>query len=282
LNKIKIFTDSTSDLSKGLVEENNISIVPLYVVFKEHMYKDGVDLTQKELYEKIRELDMIPKTAAPSPQDFVNAFKPYVDEGYDILFIGLSSKISATIQNANIAKNEFPDANIEIIDSLNLSSGIGLLVMKACDFRDEGMNLEEISNNIRQLVPKVRTAFVIDTLEYLHLGGRLSTMQSLLGTVLKIRPVIKMVDGELTVAQKGRGKMEKVVDLMLKKPLENATNIDTKRLFITHSQGDKFTNYLKEELDNNTKVENIHITNAGCVISSHCGPGTVGILYIEK
>lgn len=282
MQKIKIFTDSTSDLPKELIEENNISIIPLYVIFNDKAYKDGIDLTQKDLYKKVEELNLIPKTAAPSPKDFVQAFKPYIDEGYDILFIGLSSKISSTIQNANIAKMEFPKGRIEIVDSLNLSSAVGLLALKACEYRDRGMGLGEIAENIRQLVPKVETNFVIDTLEYLHLGGRLSSIQSLVGTALKIKPIIKMVDGELTVAHKARGKIDKVANIMLKKALKEGKNIDPTSLFVTHSSGKEAAHYLKDKILANLNIDTIHIGNAGCVISSHCGPGTVGIIYMKK
>lgn len=282
MNNIKIFTDSTSDLSKELIDENNISIIPSYVVFGDEIYKDSIDIDQTGLYEKIKELGKIPKTAAPSPQDFIDAFKPYIDRGDDILYIGLSSKLSSTFQNANIAKKSFPDNKIKLIDTFNLSTGIGLLVLKACDFIKQGMDIENISKKIQQLTHKIKTAFVMDTLEYLHLGGRLSAIQHLLGNILKIKPIIKVVDGELTIAQKVRGRKSKVVDVMLNDVLKNAHNIDSSRLFISHFQGGESVDYLKEQLATHVNVENIHITNTGCVISSHCGPGTVGIAYLEK
>lgn len=282
MNKIKIFADSTCDLSKQLIEENNISIIPLHVHFHEEEYRDNVDLTQDELYKKVEEYNILPKTSAPSPQEFVNAFKPYVEKDYDIIYIGLSSKMSATIQNAIIAKGEFPKANIEIIDSYNLSSGIGLLVMKACDYREKGFNVNEIASKVRELVPKVKTSFIIDTLDYLYKGGRCSALESFVGGILKIKPVVSVAKGEMYLSHKVRGKRKKVVDTMLKDVLENKNNIDEKRVFITHSQAGGTEHYLKERLEENINVENIHITEAGCVISSHCGPGTIGILYIEK
>ncbi|HLR35557.1 MAG TPA: DegV family protein [Tissierellales bacterium] len=282
LNKIKIFTDSTSDLSKELIEQNNISIIPLHIHFNDEEYKDNVDLTQEELYKKVEEYNILPKTSAPSPQEFIEAFRPYIEKGYDIIYIGLSSKMSATIQNALIAKSEFPSANIEVVDSYNLSSGIGLLVMKACDFREQGLNLQEIAKELRKLVPKVRSSFIIDTLDYLHKGGRCSSVANFVGGILKIKPVVAVADGEMFLSHKIRGKRKKVIDTMLKESLKNKNKMDEKRVFITHSQGGDAVNYLKEELERSINVENIHITDAGCVISSHCGPGTVGILYIEK
>lgn len=282
MHDIKIFADSTSDLPKELIEKNNVSIIPLYVIFKDEIYKDNVNIDQERLYKKVNELNILPKTSAPSPKDFIDAFKPYIEAGQDILYIGLSSKLSTTIQNANIAKQEFPNANIEIVDSLNLSTSIGLLVMKACDFRKEGMNVQEISTKIQELTSKVRTTFVVNTLDYLHKGGRCTALQNLIGTAFKIKPVVKVVNGELTISQKIRGNKNKVTDLILKEVLKNENNIDTRRLFIGHSQGKKHIEYLKEQLLKSTNIKNIHLIKAGCVISSHCGPGTIGLYYIEK
>ena len=282
MHDIKIFADSTSDLPKELIEKNNISIIPLYVIFKDEIYKDNVNIDQEGLYKKVNELNMLPKTSAPSPKDFIDAFKPYVEAGQDILYIGLSSKLSTTIQNANIAKQEFPNANIEIVDSLNLSTSIGLLVMKACDFRKKGMNVQEISTKIQELTSKVRTTFIVDTLDYLHKGGRCSALQNLLGTAFKIKPIVRVVDGKLTVGQKFRGNKNKATNLIFKEVIKNINNIDTKRIFIGHSQGKEHIEYLKEQLLKSTNIKNIYLVNAGCVISSHCGPGTIGLFYIEK
>lgn len=280
MGEVKIFADSTCDLSRDLIESNNISIVPLYVSFDDDTYKDGVEIRTKELYSKVDKHDKLPKTSAPSPLDFINAFKPFIDEGRDILYIGLSTKLSSTIQNARIAASEFPNANIEIVDSCNLSTGIGLLVMKAVDLAKENLGVEEIAKRIRELVPRVETAFVPDTLEYLHKGGRCSSLQALMGSVLKIRPIIKVVDGGMIVGQKARGKREKILETMLENALKDKDNMDRKRVFVTHTEGLEDAMFLKKELEANLDVEEIIITDAGCVISSHCGPNTIGILYI--
>lgn len=280
MGMVKIFADSTCDLSRDLIESNNISIVPLYVSFDKNTYKDGFEMSTKELYSKVNEYNKLPKTSAPSPINFINAFKPFIDEGRDILYIGLSSKLSSTLQNARIAASEFPDAKIEIVDSFNLSTGIGLLVMKAVDLAKENLSVQEIAKKTRELVPKVETAFVPDTLDYLHKGGRCSALQALMGSVLKIRPIIKVVDGGMIVGQKARGKREKILETMLENALKDKGNIDRKRVFVTHTEGLEDASFLKKELEANLDVEEIIITDAGCVISSHCGPNTVGILYI--
>lgn len=282
MSDIKIFTDCVSDLSKELIEENDIATIPFYVHFNDEIYKDGIELNQEELYKKVKQYNTLPKTSAPSPQDFINSFNPYVEEKKEIIYIGISHKLSATMQNAIIAKNEFPNANISLIDSCNLSSGIGLLALKACDLRNEGLSGKQIVERLNELTPKIQTSFVVDTLEYLHKGGRCSALESFFGGLLKIKPILKVEDGKIKLGKKARGKTDKVINLMLEDVLKNKNNIDKKRVFITHSQGGELVYYLKEQLEKNTDIENVYITEASSVISSHCGPGTIGILYMEK
>jgi DegV family protein with EDD domain len=281
MSNVKIFTDSTSDLTPEILNNLDISVVPLYVNFDEHSFIDGVNITTKELYEKIEEEGKLPKTAASSPANFHNAFKPFIDEGKDIVFIGLSSELSSHLQNASIAAGEFPEGRVHIVDSLNLSSAIGLLVMKAADFAAKGMSAGEVAERTRQLVPKVKTAFVIDTLDYLHKGGRCSAIQSFVGGMLKVRPIVKVVDGKMILGQKLMGKREKALNTMLTNVIKDKDNIDTDRVMVTHSISDD-ADYLKAELSKNINAKEIIVTQAGCVISSHCGPNTIGILYIEK
>lgn len=279
--KIKIFSDSTSDLSKELIEQEDIGIIPLYVNMNEISYKDGVDLTVPELYAKVDALGKLPKTSAPSPEDYYEAFKPWIEDGYNILYIGLSSKISSTIQNAKIAAEQFENAVIEVVDSENLSSGIGLLVMKAADYRKEGEDIHTIARKVTELVPKVKTAFIIDTLDYLYMGGRCSALASFFGGILKIRPVVTVRDGVMILREKIRGKREKIMSILLEDALKDKGHIDKTRVMVTHSLSDADAVYLKEQLEANNFADEIIITNAGGVISSHCGENTVGILYIE-
>lgn len=281
MSNVRIFTDSTSDLTPKIIKQNHISVIPLYVNFEDKSFVDGISITTEELYKKVEEYGMLPKTSAAAPNDFYNAFKPYIDEGKDIVFIGLSSELSSHLQNAMLAAAEFPEGRIHIIDSLNLSSAIGLLVLKAVDFAKEGMSAALIAENIKSLVPKVKTAFVIDTLEYLYKGGRCSALQSFVGSVLKIRPVIKVVEGKIILAQKLMGKREKALNTMLLSVIKEKDNIDLSRIIVTHSISND-VEYLKTELSKHLNAKEIIETQAGCVISSHCGPNTIGILYIEK
>lgn len=279
MSNIKIFTDSTSDLTPEIIKQADISVVPLYVNFNQASFIDGVNITTKELYEKVEAYGSIPKTSAGSPMDFYNAFKPFIDQGKDIVYIGLSSKLSSHLQSAQLAANEFPEGRIHIVDSLNLSSAIGLLVLKAVDFVGQGLGAEEVALRVRALVPKVKTAFVIDTLDYLHKGGRCSAIQNFVGGVLKIRPIVKVVDGQMILGQKLMGKREKALNTMLSSVIKEKDIIDNARIMVTHSISDD-AEYLKEELRKSLLVKEIIETQAGCVISSHCGPNTIGILYI--
>lgn len=283
VGKIKIFTDSTSDLSPELLQIHEIGVVPVLVTFGEESYKDGVEITTRELYKRVDEGGKLPKTAAPSPGDFVKAFCPHIEAGDDILYIALSSGLSSTYQSGLMAAAEFPEGRIECVDSLNLSTGIGLVVMKAVDFVKAGMGLQEIAKRLREeIVPKVETEFVIDTLEYLHKGGRCSGMQNLIGSMLKIRPVVKVVNGKMILAEKIRGKRERVLQTMLEHALADKDRMEPSRVFVTHSMGEEDAKVLKSELEKHLHVKEILITEAGCVISSHCGPNTVGILYVTQ
>lgn len=279
--KIKIFTDSTCDLSEELMQENDISVVPLYINFGDQSYRDGVDITTKELYEKVDVLGTLPKTAAPSPLDYINAFKPYIQDGYEIVYIGLSSKQSSTIQNAVLAAQELAPDKIHVIDSLNLSTGLGILVMKAVDLLREGLSCAELVTQLGTMVDKVRTAFTIDTFEYLYKGGRCSAMQSLVGSVLGIRPIIKLVDGKNTLHEKLRGR-KKALAILLEEIGNDIDKLDHGRVFITHSYGAEDAVYLQNELSKRNIPAKVVTTNAGCVISSHCGKNTIGIIYMVK
>ncbi|MEK4356741.1 DegV family protein [Paenibacillus sp. FSL M7-1455] len=282
MSNIKIFTDSTSDLPKAWVQQYDIGIIPLYVVFGNEQLRDGVDITPAELYERVSRGGSLPKTAAPSPADFMAAFEPHVNQGESILYISLSSALSATYQNALIAASEFPEASIRVVDSLNLSSAIGLLVMKAVFAARKGKSLDEVVKLLEAVRPQVESEFVIDTLEYLYKGGRCSGVQNLLGSLLNIRPVIKVIDGKMTPAYKVRGKKEKATNQMLQNALEKSGLMDNDLIVVVHSFAEDEALRLQKVLQENTNAREVALSTAGCVISSHCGPKTIGIMYSKK
>jgi DegV family protein with EDD domain len=282
MSKTKIFTDSTSDLPSSWASQYDIGIVPLYVVFNQESYKDGIEISPNDIYKRVAESNQLPKTSAPTPKDFMDAFSPVIEQGHDIVYISLSSQISSTYQNAVIAASEFPDGRIQIVDSLTLCTGISLLVMKAVKAAEEGKSAGEIVTMLESLRHQVETEFVIDTLEYLYKGGRCSGMQHFIGSLLQIRPVLRLVEGNIIPAHKVRGKKEKAVQQMLNNALENRHHMDTDLIFVVHTLAEEEAVKVAAILKEHTNVKEIAIAEAGCVISSHCGPHTLGLMYIKK
>lgn len=279
---IKIFADSTCDLPSSWIQDYDIGIVPLYVMFDEETYRDGIDLETEQLYRKVDEQRRLPKTAAPSPNDFIQAFTPFINQGQQILFISLSSELSATYQNALIASDEFQPHQVTVFDSLNLSTGIGLQVMKAVRAAAEGKNIPEIVKLLEEVRPQVETEFIIDSLDYLYKGGRCSGLQNLVGSLLKIRPVIKVIDGKMIPAYKIRGPREKALNQLVQNVMARVSEMDNDLIFITHSLADEDAVQLRAVLQAGTAAKDIVISKAGCVISSHCGAKTIGILYTKS
>ncbi|OZB96445.1 DegV family protein [Paenibacillus sp. XY044] len=282
MSHVKIFADSTCDLPADWVKARDIGIIPLYVTFGDQNYRDGVDLTTPELYAKVEQTGSLPKTAAPSPSDFIAAFTPFVEEGRDIVYISLSSELSSTYQNALIAGEEFPEGRITVVDSRNLTTGIGLLVMKAVAAAEQGKSAREIAAIVESVKPLVETEFVIDSLEYLYKGGRCSGMQNFMSSLLKIRPVIKVIDGKMTPAYKVRGKREKALEQMVNNALDKKGEMDNDLIFVTHSMAAEDAEAIKKLLEEKTGAREVALSDAGCVISSHCGAKTIGIIYSKK
>ena len=192
MSTIKLFSDSTCDLPKEEIERMNVGIIPLVVTFEEDAYNDGVNITPPDLFNIVDERNMLPKTSAPSPIDFYNAFKPFVDQGSSIIYIGLSSKISTTIQNAQLAANKLGSNKVHIVDSLNLCGAIGGLVRTAYNYINEGSSAEETVRRIEKIIPNYKLFFTVDNLDYLYMGGRCSSVESIFGSILNIKPIISM------------------------------------------------------------------------------------------
>lgn len=276
---VDIYTDSTADLSSSLAKKFNIKIIPLYVLIKDKSFKDGVDISNSDLFRSVAETGQLPKTSATPVGDFLNAF----DSSESAIFIGISNQLSATVKNAELAVKSLNKNDLHIVDSLNLSTGIGMLALHAAELRDKGLTAAEIANEISALVPKVRTSFVIETLEYLYKGGRCSAMENIIGSLLRIRPVITVrSDGTLGVKTKVRGTRMKALDYLLADFRENLPKINLHRVFVTHTGCDADAEFLKAELCKIAPIEEVSITLAGSVIASHCGPDTIGILYMLK
>lgn len=284
MRKVAIFTDSTVDISKEMLDERNIHMIPLFVHFGDEVFKDTIDITVEQLYEMVEKKGTLPSTQATSPGEFLEYIKPYLDQDYDIVFCGIGNKLSGTMKSVNIISGEYPN-RIFPIDSMNLSSAEAILLFKACDLRDEGKSAKEIQAIIQPQAKYVISNFTIKGFEYLYKGGRATGLQATFGTALRVRPVLRTIDGELVLYKKPAGKFKKGMDVQIQDFLEqyNKGNVDTKYVFITHSLNHKGFLYMKEQLElNNVKLENLYEGFAGSVISSHCGAGTIGILYQVK
>jgi len=282
LSNIKLITDSTADLSGELLKKYDIDVVPLYVEFPGKSYFDGVDLQTEEMYREVQSRKCLPKTAAASPGAFFELFEHYLKLGKTILYLGIGSKFSATLQSAMTAKKMLESESIYLLDSLNLSSGSGLLLLKAAEMIRANITIETIVSTLETLVPKVRSQFVIDTLEYLYKGGRLNALSTLMGTMLRIKPIIKVREGVMAVGKKGRGSTRNGIDLMLEELFSIKNDVDLDFCMITHSLAHEEALYMKDKIQSQMSFKHIYETPAGCVISSHCGKGTIGVLYIMK
>lgn len=276
-----ITSDSTCDLPRELVERHGIRIIPLSVLLGEESYYDDADFSVDKIYAYYKQSGTLPKTSAPSVQQFIDFFSPMVEEGYEVVHIDISSEISATFSSGRIAASELE--GVYTIDSRSLSNGISLLIMEAVRCRDEGMSAAEIAAYIESLVPKVETSFVIDTLEFLWKGGRCSGVAALGANMLKLRPAIAMKDGKLDVYKKYRGNMQNVYKQYARETL-SGKEFAGGYVFIVDSGevSAESVEAVKEIVREFAPEQQVISCRAGCTISSHCGPGTLGILFLRK
>jgi len=278
-------TDSTADLSPELIQRHQLSVVPLEVLFDDRSYRDGIDIDSHRLFQLVEEKNHLPKTASPGPSAFRDAFEQATADGSEVLYVGLSSKLSSTFQHAQQAAEALPERRVTLFDSANLSTGIGLLALLASDLARQGRSAGEIVAELEECRPKVRTCFVVETLEYLHKGGRCSGTAALVSLLLRIRPIIAVEDGGMIVAAKVRGSRAKALEWMLDRFEQDARagRVRPDRVFVTHAGAHEDACDLAEAVRRiMPELKEVLVTEAGCVISSHCGPGTVGILYMQK
>ncbi len=280
---VHIVADSTCDLSKELVEKYKIAIVPLNIVLGDQEYADGVDITPDEIYRWADENKATPKTSAPPVEKVVDTYQTLLSPGDELVVFSISESMSSANSIFHMAATMVDaGSRIYVIDSQNLSTGIGLLVVEAAIMAQNGETGEEIARRIRELVPRVRASFVVDTLVYLHRGGRCSGLSAMLGSTIKLHPRIVVENGKMHSDKKYRGAMQKVI-LSYAKDLEPAMRGAKKdRVFITHSGADaEVVDEVRAYLENLQLFDEILETRAGGVVSSHCGPGTLGVLFIE-
>ncbi len=282
--RIKIVTDTTADLTKEMYQKFDCEVLPLLVTIDNKTYEDTVEITTPELYQIMEEKNLLPKTSAISPEVFLETFKKIKAEGYDgIIVTGIGSNMSSTMQSANIAVSQMEDFPIRIVDSLSLSSGTGLLIVKGREYLEQGHSLDETADYMNSLVPKVRAQFIVESLDIIYRGGRISGAKYLFGKMLKAHPFIQMNDAKLVVADTPKGKIHRALDRLFDVFLSDLKEgIDISTVFITHSVAPDYVDYYLNKIKDYVPEDNVHVTEAGAVISAHCGPGTIGILYIKK
>lgn len=283
MGKVRIVADSTCDLTKELLQQYEITIIPLCIVLHDKSYYDGLELTPEEIYQWADENKTTPKTAAVSFDKTQEILQPFMDANEDIIFFGISSQMSTTCNVVRLVAEDAEYEKIHVIDSRSLSTGIGLQVLKAAELAKAGKTAEEIVKEIVSCQDKVRASFVVDTLTYLARGGRCSSATALLANTLKIHPMIMVKNGAMEVEKKYRGNLQSALNKYVKDLDENLQKADFKRVFITHSGCskeivDSIRNILKEQYSFEEVIE----TRAGGVISSHCGPNTLGVLFYVK
>ncbi len=281
-HSIVITSDSTCDLGDKLVAERGIVILPLTVILGDRSFKDGIDIVPDDIFAYFEKTGELPKTAAPSVTDYEEFFRRYVEQGKTVIHFNISSKASGSHGFAQAAEKKFGD-RVYVIDSLALSTGQGLLVMKACDLRDEGKSAAEIVAAVNGLRAKVNTSFVPDTLLYLYKGGRCSTLSYYGSKVLSIHPMIDMKDGELYPKKKYIGKMSRCLRNYVNDLAEEYKTYDRTRCFITHSGSEpELVAEIRKQVESLFTFDEILETVAGSIITSHCGKNTLGVLFISE
>ena len=281
---VKIFSDSTCDLSEELIKRYSVTIIPLCIIMGDKSYYDGEGLSQKDIFKWADENKTTPKTAAITAERLEEAAKPVLEAGDDIILFTISSGMSSTFNLASIYAEDNGNGHMHIIDSENLSTGIGLLVIKAAEMAEEGKGASDIVKEIEALIPRVRASFVIDTLTYLSRGGRCSSVTALLAGTLKLHPEIVVKNGAMGVNKKYRGSLGNSVMKYATDLEEALLDADHDRVFITHTVRESeraIVDEVRKYLESLGVFKEVIETRAGGVISSHCGPGTLGILFIK-
>lgn len=279
MGKVKICADSVCDLSAELKERYDISVVPLYVNKGDETLKDGLEIGQKEVFAHYRSTGKLCTTSAVNVEDFTNFYKEQL-EGYDeLIIITISSDFSACYQNAKIAAEDFP--NVRVVDSRNLSTGEGLVAVSAAKLASCGLSADEIVEKLGEIIPKVDATFFVANVEYLHKGGRCSSIAALGANLLKLKPCIAVLDGKMKVIKKYRGSIEKTIKDYVKDRLTDA-EVDEDLIFITHTTSVANTALTADEIGKYKDFKEIAVTDAGCTVACHCGEDTLGILFIRK
>lgn len=279
--KIKILSDSTCDLSKELIEKYDITLVPLTIIKNSEAFSDGVNITPADIFAHVAAGGDLCSTTAMNMGEYADYFAKYASDYDGVIHINIGSGFSSSYQNACLAAEEFD--NVRVIDSANLSTGQGLVVLKACELAQTCENLDELKQKLDEFTPKVEASFLLDQLGYMVKGGRCSSVVALGANLLNLKPCIEVKNGKMGVVKKYRGNYAKCLASYVKDRLSNREDLQRKHLFVTRTPvSDDCLNAVKDAVNEHADFENIYWTEAGCTVSCHCGPGTLGVLFVRK
>lgn len=284
MSEIILTADSTCDLTQELKEKYNVrAYTPLHIIIAKKSYDDGVNITPQEIYKQFDATGTLPKTAAVNVDEYVKFFKQFAVKGNTVIHINIGSALSSSYQNACIAAEQV--GNVYPIDSCNLSTGTAHIVIEAANMIKQGLDAKDIAQKLTEITKNVHSSFIINKLNYLRAGGRCSALAMLGANLLQLKPCIEVdnKDGSMTVGKKYRGKLDSVLLQYVDEKLSEYTNIRYDKIFITHAGiGDDHVQKVYEHIKSKNLFDNIYITTASCTISSHCGPGTLGILFMTE
>ena len=279
--KFKIISDSTCDLTKDFVEKYNITIIPLTVIKDSEPFRDGVDITPADIFAHVAAGGNLCSTTAINVGEYGEIFETYSKEYDGVLLINIGSGFSCCYQNACLAAEEFE--NVRVLDSKNLSTGQGLIVLKACELANECESIDELYEKTRAYVEKVESSFLLDQLQYMVKGGRCSSAAALGANLLNLKPCIEVKDGKMGVVKKYRGNYAKSLASYIKERLDGRDDLDRDTLFVTMTPiSDECREAVKAAIESYANFSNIYWCEAGSTVSCHCGPGTLGVLFIRK
>lgn len=277
-NKIAITTESAADLSQNICKEMNLTVIPLNILIGEEEYKDGIDLTAKELYKKSELYDTQAKTSGVSPFEYKEVFEKLVSDGLSVIHIALSSKISSCFQNATAAAKDLQ--NVYIVDSLNLSAGMAMLAIKAAAMRDEGKTAEEIVHTLEATRSKISTSFILEDTDFLYKGGRCSAIEKFSANLFGVRPSVDIIGGKLMPGKKYSDKKTSARTKYIDDKLKDKESIGGKTCMLNYSDlGEDEVKELVNHIEETSAFENVVVNETGCCISAHCGKGCMGIIF---
>ncbi len=279
---VAISADSTCDLTPALAEQYNIVLLPLYVTFGETGYRDGVEITPDQIYQKYETEGLLPKTSAMNVGEYIDHFAAQLEKADQLIHFSISSGMSSTHQNATIAAQEF-DGRVFTVDTLNLSTAEALTVIHTSELLRAGATAEEAVAEANAYRERIEASFVIESLEFLYKGGRCSALSALGANLLNIKPCIEVLGGKMDVGKKYRGKFKAVLQKYIEERLAAAENVDATRAFVTHAGcSDDVVELCRGLVEESGLFREVLVTRAGCTVSSHCGPNTLGLMFAYK